>query len=207
MANKKNTSKYWEWAKEIIETVVTVLFLVIIIRNFLGEPRWIPSASMHPTLIEGDRLIIEKVSNYLSTPHRGDILVFYPPGEELSPSLWAKFTRLTGFFNQDTAYIKRLIGLPNETIQIKNDGKVYINGKDLKEPYIANKPQLMCSESMHCGPMKIPANSYFMMGDNRDNSQDSRFWGFLPKQRIIGKAFFRFWPLNRIGLIQHPKYN
>jgi len=204
---KLANSKTWGFIKETVETVVIVLILVILIRNFLGEPRWIPSASMRPTLIEGDRLIIEKVSGFVSKPKRGDVLVFYPPFEELSKSPWARFTRLVGYFNSDTAYIKRVIGLPGDHIAIKDGGRVYINGKLIAEKYLQEKPNMECRAGMFCGPMTVPAHDYFMMGDNRNNSQDSRFWGFLPEKRIIGKAYFRFWPINRIGLLDHPKYN
>lgn len=196
-------------AKETIETVVWVLAMVIIIRFFLGEPRWIPSASMRPTLMEGDRLIIEKVSERFDKPHRGDILVFYPPFEQLDNSYWAKFTRLVGFFNKDTAYIKRVIGVPGDKIQIVDGKGVYINGKLLNEPYLykSDYPEVHCSEFMNCGPMTVPPHFYFMMGDNRNDSQDSRYWGYLPEKRVIGKAWLRFWPLNRIGMVEHPKYN
>ena len=112
--------KAWNFTREILETVVVVLILVILIRNFLGEPRWIPTASMKPTLIEGDRLIIEKVSTRFSKPQRGDIIVFYPPFEKLEQSTWAKFTRLIGYFNSDTAYIKRIVGVQGDTIDIKD---------------------------------------------------------------------------------------
>jgi len=205
--NQSGAKKVFSVIKEIVETVVIVLVLVILIRNVLGEPRWIPTASMRPTLIEGDRLIVEKVSRYFSSPHRGDVVVFYPPFEKLGQSPWDKFTRLVGYFNSDTAYIKRIIGMPGDKIEIKNGSTVYINNKPLKEPYKNEATKIECTEGMFCGPVKVPANSYFMMGDNRGNSQDSRFWGFLPKERIIGRACFRFWPLNRIDLIDQPKYN
>lgn len=200
------SNKTWAVVKEIIETVVLVLFLVIVIRNFLGEPRWIPTASMRPTLIEGDRLIVEKVSRNFSKPVRGDIVVFYPPFETLNQSLWSKFTRLIGYFNSDVAYIKRIVGVPGDTIEIKDGIGVYINGKLLKEPYKIESGKVGCTDGMFCGPMVVPKGSYFMMGDNRGNSQDSRFWGFLPENRIVGKAFFRFWPINRVGLMDHPEY-
>ena len=212
LQNKDGSLKYKKAMailREAVETVFVVLVLVILIRNFLGEPRWIPSASMRPTLIEGDRLIIEKVSGFLSMPKRGDILVFYPPTEELGQSYWSKFTRLIGYFNSDTAFIKRVIGVPGDKIFIKDGVGVFVNGKLLKEPYIQqlNKFRIVQqNKPIYSGPMIVPKNEYFMMGDNRGDSLDSRFWGFLPKDRIIGKAYFRFWPINRIGLIDHPKY-
>lgn len=202
-----NSRKTWNFIRETIETVVVVLILVILIRNFLGEPRWIPTASMRPTLIEGDRLIIEKVSNFVSVPQRGDILVFYPPFEKLDQSAWSKFTRLIGYFNSDTAYIKRVVGVPGDTIEIKDGMGVSVNGKLLNEPYKKEYGPIGCRDGMFCGKMVVPKGYYFMMGDNRNNSQDSRFWGLLPQDRVIGKAYFRFWPIDRVGLIEHPQYN
>lgn len=188
--------------KEIVETAVFVVVMVILIRFFIGEIRWIPSGSMKPTLIEGDRIFVERISRFFETPHRGDIMVFYPPSTVLNHSPSAVFERLTGFFCKDVAYIKRVVGLPGDKIVIKPDdqGKyaVYINGKKLKEEYIMDDyDYIPCSEKMYCGPMSVPPDSYFMMGDNRGNSQDSRFWGFLPRRRFIGKATFLFWPFTR----------
>lgn len=197
--------------RETIETIVTVVILVAVIRNFIGEPRWIPSGSMRPTLIEGDRIFVEKVTSFYREPQRGDIIVFYPPFEELKTDPWTLFTRYTGFFNKDVAYIKRVIGTPNDKIEIKYDEKkgnvVYINGKALNEPYTNGIGTIKCEKNMFCGPLTIPKGYYFMMGDNRDNSQDSRFWGLEPEDRIIGRAVFRFWPIYRIGPIKKAVYN
>ncbi len=207
----KKAFSLFELLKEAIETIVIVVVLVILIRNFLGEPRWIPSGSMKPTLLEGDRIFIEKISNFLSEPKRGEIVVFYPPFEELEQDSWAIFTRLSGFFNKDTAYIKRIVGIPGDNIEIKQNidnetNDVYINGKLLKENYRLDNSFINCKPDMYCGPAVIPKDSYFMMGDNRGNSQDSRFWGFLPKDRIIGRAVFRFWPIPRVGTFKTPQY-
>lgn len=189
--------------KEAIETAVFVVVMVILIRFFIGEIRWIPSGSMRPTLIEGDRIFVERISRFFDTPHRGDVMVFYPPMEPLSKNPVKVFERLTGFFCSDVAYIKRVIGLPGEKIEIKSDKDskyaVYINGKRLKEKYILDEYDYVpCSSKMYCGPMTVPKNSYFMMGDNRGNSQDSRFWGFLPRKRFVGRAIFLFWPFTRM---------
>ena len=192
---------------ETIQTVVFVVVMVIIIRFFIGEIRWIPSASMRPTLIEGDRIFVERFSRFYSTPKRGDIMVFYPPFENINSSPLGIFERLTGFFCKDIAYIKRVVGMPGDKIVIKQDkdGKytVYINGVAQHETYILDDyDYIPCSENMYCGPFTVPKGQYFMMGDNRGNSQDSRFWGFLPQDRFIGRAVFLFWPINRIKIFR-----
>ncbi|MDD3436017.1 MAG: signal peptidase I [Candidatus Gastranaerophilales bacterium] len=189
--------------KEAIETAAFVIIMVILIRFFIGEIRWIPSGSMRPTLIEGDRIFVERVSRFFTTPKRGDIMVFYPPMEPLDERPLAIFERLTGFFCKDIAYIKRVIGLPGDKILIKPDKsgeyKVFVNNKQLQEKYILdNYDYIPCTERMYCGPFTVPKDNYFMLGDNRGNSQDSRFWGFLPRERFVGKAVVLFWPFTRM---------
>ena len=137
---KNEYKKINPMARETLETIVFVVVMVIIIRFFIGEIRWIPSASMHPTLIEGDRIFVERFSRFYKTPERGDIMVFYPPFEKLPNTPWRIFSRLTGFFCKDIAYIKRVIGMPGDKFEIKTDntGKstVYINDKPVEEDYI-----------------------------------------------------------------------
>ncbi len=196
-----NRDKIKAILRETLETIVFVVVMVIVIRFFVGEIRWIPSASMHPTLVEGDRVFVERFSRFYSSPNRGDIMVFYPPGESLPTDFMSVFKRLTGFNCKDIAYIKRVVGLPGDKFEVvqKPDGvyQVVINGKPLTEPYVQNSMDYIpCNPRMYCGPFIIPQGKYFLMGDNRGNSQDSRFWGFLPKERFIGKATFLFWPVN-----------
>lgn len=196
---------------EAVETVVFVVVMVILIRFFAGEIRWIPSASMHPTLIEGDRIFVERYSRFYENPKRGDIIVFYPPFEDIKVDPISIFSRLTGFFCKDIAYIKRVIGVPGDKLEVKpdtaGDYKVFINDKPLDEPYILDdEDYIPCNEEMFCGPMRIPADNYFVMGDNRGNSQDSRFWGLMPRERFIGRAVFLFWPLNRLDYFPRLKY-
>ena len=202
--NKEN--KFKAFLKETVDTVVFVVVMVILIRFFIFEIRWIPSGSMKPTLIEKDRIFVERVSRFFTEPKRGDIMVFYPPFEELDNSIVAVFQRLTGFFCKDIAYIKRVVGLPGDKIEITHDksGKysVIVNGKPLEEEYImSDYDYVRCSKNMYCGPFEVPEGQYFMMGDNRGNSQDSRFWGFLPKDRFIGRAIFLFWPVTRVKIL------
>ena len=210
IGNLFEKEKLKAFAKETVETIVFVVVAVILIRFFIGELRWIPSGSMHPTLLEKDRLFVEKLTRWHRAPERGDIIVFYPPGENLKYNPWALFARYTGIFCKDIAYIKRVVALPGETIEIKQNDEeeysVYINGKQLDEPHIKSKTEWTgCSENVNCGPTLIPEGEYFMMGDNRGNSQDSRYWGTLPKKRIIGRSVFIFWPLNRINNLRVDK--
>lgn len=193
--------------KETVDTIVFVVVMVIIIRFFVGEIRWIPSGSMRPTLLEGDRIFVERFSRFYKTPERGDVMVFYPPSTELQNTPWKLFARLTGFFCKDIAYIKRVVGMPGDKFEIKFDktgkGMVYINDKPYEENYITSVYDYsICTEAMHCGPFVIPESEYFMMGDNRGNSQDSRYWGTLKEDRFIGKAVFLFWPFTRVKVLR-----
>jgi signal peptidase I len=169
--------------REVVETVGLSVLLAFGIRTFVAEARYIPSGSMLPTLEINDRLVIDKVSYDFSDPHRGDIVVFHPP-ESL---------------HQKEAFIKRVIGLPGETVEVKQ-GQVLIDGQPIEESYIEAPPDY------HWGPETVPGDSYLLLGDNRNNSFDGHYWGFVSKDRIIGRAAIRFWPLDRIGLLNHPSY-
>jgi len=180
-------------ALEFIETIVVAVLLAILIRATIAEARFIPSGSMIPTLEVGDRLVVEKLSYYFSDPQRGDIVVFYPPNPSVEPlSNTERFFRWLGF-TREAAYIKRVVGLPGEILAVQ-DGHVLINGEPLSELY-TEFPALD-----ETPPTQVPAGHYFMMGDNRNNSKDSRVWGSMPRQNVIGKASVRFWPPQRLGL-------
>ncbi len=203
---EEKKSKFKAFMKETVETVVFVIVAIILIRFFIGEIRWIPSASMKPTLVEGDRIFVERVSRFFTSPKRGDVMVFYPPETKLKYNPIALFSRLTGFFCKDIAYIKRVIGVPGDKIEIIQnfDGStdVYINDEILDEPYIKDKYEYpVCTPAMNCGPLVLKENEYFMMGDNRGHSADSRYWGVLTKDRFIGKAQLLFW-----RVFKEPKY-
>lgn len=209
---------------ELINTIVFVVVMVIIIRFFIGEIRWIPSGSMHPTLIEGDRIVVERFSRFFTKPKRGDIMVFYPPSTILDSTPIGIFERLTGIYCKDIAYIKRVVGMPGDKIEIKEESNgaayVYVNDKKYTEDYIKSvyeypkcpqkiEPQTGFREAgiyiMSCGPFKLGEDEYFMMGDNRGNSQDSRYWGTLKGNRFVGRAVIIFWPLSRIRILHHLK--
>lgn len=193
--------KYAEWRnyaiREITAQVVVVLILLIIIREGVGEFRYIPSESMEPTMVVGDKLFVEKFSKRFQTQfNRGDIVIFYPPREAtddediLSYDPFNVFFRLTGlpFLPQPEAYIKRVVGLPGESIEIKKNQGVFINGQYLEEPY--HEGSLDFLPEYDLPETQIPDDSYFVLGDNRNYSYDSHAWGPLPKNRIIGRAAF-----------------
>lgn len=165
----------------IISTLLTAL-QTFFIRSFVAEARYIPAGSMLPTLAINDRLIIDKWSYRFQAPKRGDIIVFSP-----TEALRAQ--------NFKDAFIKRVIGLPGEEVEIK-EGKVYVNNQPLEENYIEEAPNYTF------GPATVPPDSYFVLGDNRNNSYDSHYWGFVPKENIIGRATKRFWPPERSGVIK-----
>ena len=174
------------WRKIVAENVRLVaiaLTIAIVVRLFIAEPRFIPSPSMVPTLAVGDRLLVEKVSYHLHPPTQGDIVVFEPP-----PQLQEYGYRAS------QAFIKRVIGLPGQQIQVTN-GSVYVDGQPLDEKYILETP------AYEMPRLQVPAGSLFVMGDNRNDSNDSHVWGFLPVQNVIGRAALRFWPLNKFGSV------
>ena len=198
------------FAKECWDTVFFVVIAVIIIRFFLGEIRWIPSLSMYPTLHVKDRIFVERLTRFYDTPKRGDIMIFYPPSTELKYDAWSVFKRLIGFGCNDIAFVKRVVGVPGDKYEIKPDKNgdyhVHINDKVLEEDYVKSAyPE--CEEGMFCGPEVIPEKQYLMLGDNRGNSQDGRYWGLLPQDRFIGRAKMRIWPLNRIEYFSHKTYS
>lgn len=170
--------------KENSITVIVALALALVIRLFIAEPRYIPSESMFPTLSTGDRLVVEKVGYKFHPPDKGDIIVFQPP----------EMLRMIGNFDKSQAFIKRAIAKSGETVAVKN-GLVYVNNQPLIEDYIAAPPEYELI------PVTVPEGQLFVMGDNRNNSNDSHIWGFLPAENVIGRAVFRFWPLGRIGIV------
>ena len=180
---------------ETIETIIIALILAIFIRATVAEARYIPSESMVPTLLVQDRLVVEKISTYTGIPKRGEVLVFYPPFGGYNEETFISNTLKWLGFTKNVAYIKRVIGLPGETIEVKQ-GNVFINGKVIDETsYIKEKP------AYEMPPVKIPEGELFMFGDNRNNSMDSHVWGTLPIKNVIGHAVLRFWPPQRIGTI------
>jgi signal peptidase I len=168
-------------AVEWVVIVVAALLAALLIKTFLLQAFYIPSDSMNPTLVQRDRVLVNKLSYHFHDVHRGDIVVFTRPPGENDPKI--------------KDLIKRVIGLPGDTIEGR-DGQILIDGRVLKESYVAkNSP-------MNDFPArKVPPGHYFVMGDNRGNSKDSRVFGPIAKSLIVGRAFIRVWPISKISLL------
>ena len=170
---------------EWVGIVVGALAVALLVKTFLIQAFFIPSLSMFPTLDEGDRVLVNKLSYKLHDVNRGDMVVFDRPDGQPESDI--------------KDLIKRVIGLPGETVELRNK-KVFVNGQALQEPYVhfldaAHGAAEVTSFDVRerYGPVQVPAAQYFVMGDNRDNSQDSRYWGFLPRHYIKGKALMIYW--------------
>ncbi len=167
----------YEW----IPTIVMALALALVLKSFVVASFYIPSGSMENTLLKGDLLIADKFSYKVlgNNPERGDVMIFRYPR------------------NPKKDYIKRVIGLPGDIVKVHH-GRVYVNDEVLlEEDYIKEQPLSEYPES------KVPENSYFVMGDNRNHSSDSRVWGFVPRDNIEGRALFVFWPITRAKLMDN----
>ena len=180
--------------REMLEIILGAILISSVSRGAIAETRMIPSSSMEPTLQIEDRLVVEKLSFHLRDISRGDVLVFHPVDEELDDHWWHQ-TRRWLSLDLQTPLIKRVVGLPGETISV-HQGRVFIDGQPLQEAYIKQAPLYEMS------PFLIPEDHLFMMGDNRNNSADSHVWGPLPADHVKGRAIWRFWPPARTGWIQ-----
>jgi signal peptidase I len=175
---------------DFIQTIVTALSIFIIVYLFLFQPHQVKGNSMHTALSDsfdnGEYILTNKVNYRFNKPQRGDVIVFKAP------------------HNEDYDYIKRIIGLPGETVKILN-GRVYINGLPFDESeYLPSSTLTSAGKFLKEGEeVAIPADKYFVLGDNRSHSSDSRDWGFVNQDNIVGKAWFVYWPLQKLGLVKH----
>ncbi|MCL4870759.1 MAG: signal peptidase I [Anaerolineae bacterium] len=168
-----------EIVREIVETLLLTLLIFWLVNAVIGRNR-IEGPSMQPNFWTGEYLISSKTSYYLDDPQRGDVIVFRHPN------------------NSGTNLIKRVIGLPGDTVLVR-DQKVYVNGTLLDEPYINSPPA-------YSGEWHVPTDSFFVLGDNRNNSSDSHNWNFVPRDNIIGKAMAVLWPPDKWGYVTHFRY-
>jgi signal peptidase I len=180
-------SNFWAEARLLARDLLFALMVAGLTVVFIIQPVKVEGTSMLPRLHDGERIFVNKLIYYgLPKLQRGDIVVFWYPND---PS---------------KSYIKRVIGLPGDIVE-ERDGHIYINGKELQESYL--DPQ-RTQKHENRAPLHIQPHYYYVMGDNRDNSSDSRYWGLVPEKYIYGKAVVRYWPLGEASVISHdPQYN
>lgn len=190
---------------EIVLTVAAAFGIALLVQSFLVKPYKIPSASMVPTLEVGQHILVNRLSTH---PGIGDIVVFHPPSgadndaapcgdPDQGPGQAQPCDAPTPAESSQT-FVKRVVGLPGDTLAIRH-GYVYRNGVKETGSYIQPCPDT--AACTYSGTITVPKGEYYMMGDNRDISDDSRYWGPVPQRWIIGEAFATYWPLNRIGTL------
>jgi len=173
---------------DLIETTVIALAIFIIIYLFLFQPHQVRGNSMYPNFHDGEYILTDKASYHLREPKRGDVIIFHAPR------------------NEEYDYIKRIIGLPGEIVSTK-EGQILINHKILNEVYLPETYITTPGSFLQIGEdISIPEDQYFVLGDNRSYSSDSREWGLVPKTNIVGKAWLRYWPADRLGSISEVHY-
>lgn len=184
----------WRFFAEITKTILTVVVIAYLIRLFIMQPFVVEGSSMAPRFHTNDYLIVDKISYRLHEPNRGDIIVFRYPND-LSIN-----------------YVKRVIGLPGETVKIE-DGKVFIVNKDnpegfqlAEDKYLADGVKTLLPSGANKSEFNVPLGQYFVLGDNRPASSDSREWGFLPDSDMIGRVIIQAYPLNKAHLVQGADY-
>ena len=185
----------WRQVADLIKTVLTVLVLSLVIRIFIFQPNIVDGSSMYPNLSTGQYLGVDKLSYHFHNPARGDIIIFKYP------------------LDTTQVFVKRVIGLPGETVRISG-GKVTILNSDHPQGQLLNESSYLSADVLTNLPsdqqsedFKVPEGEYFVLGDNRPNSSDSRYWGFVPQANIEGRAFIRMYPFNQLKDLARPSYN
>ncbi|PIR61967.1 MAG: signal peptidase I [Candidatus Pacebacteria bacterium CG_4_10_14_0_8_um_filter_43_12] len=178
---------------DLIETFVIGLSLFLVVYLFFMQPHQVSGMSMEPNLHSHDYVLTDKISYRLGTPQRGDVIVFHAPPAAHCPA------------GTGCDFIKRVMGLPGEMIEVKNNS-IYVNGTALKEPYLPTGTETMANAFTNGRVVQLGQDEYFVAGDNRTNSSDSRSWGPITSKNIVGKAFFRYWPVPDVSVIAKPSY-
>jgi len=164
------------WLREVLETIIPAVIIALVINLFLAQATQVYGQSMEPNLHHSQRLVVEKISYHFHGPRRGDVVVLRSPQRK------------------SELLIKRVIGLPGEQVEI-HDGLVYIDGVPLAEPYLTQ------GTAGHVGPIIVPPLHVYVLGDNRSFSNDSRSFGPVPLENIVGRAWLSYWPLDQIGFV------
>ena len=195
---------------ELLVTVAVAVGLAVLIQALVVTPYRIPSGSMLPTLALGQRILVDRIGSDFTAPHIGDIVVFHPPaayavgcadpaqGETGQGQYESQACDVAAPRRSAQTFVKRVVGLPGDRLRIVG-GHVYRDGVRERDGYIET-----CGDVPACNfsqTITVPSGDYYMMGDNRGESDDSRFWGPVPRAWIIGKVFFTYWPLSRIGFM------
>ncbi len=179
---------------DIFETLVIALSIFLVVYLFLLQPHQVNGKSMVPNFQNGDYLLTDKISYRFGKPERGDVVVFHaPPSANCPPGTGCDF-------------IKRVIAVPGETVEIKNN-KFFVNSKQLDEDYLPESFSTNAGDYIRNRSATMGVDEYFVVGDNRSYSSDSRAWGPIDKSLIIGKAFFRYWPPETMGVIKSAEYD
>ncbi len=178
---------------DLIETLVIGISIFLVIYLFFMQPHQVSGQSMETTLMNKDYVLTDKISYRTGEPQRGDIVVVHAPEAANCPT------------GTGCDFIKRMIGLPGDTVEIKNNG-IYVNGNKLEEPYINEGNQTLPGNFTRDRAITLGPDQYFVVGDNRMHSSDSRAWGPVSRDDIVGRAFFRYWPLKSAQLLEHAKY-
>lgn len=173
----------WLFFLDFLETIVVSLAIFAVVYIFLFQPHQVDGKSMEPNFHNAEYILTDKISYRMHTPKRGDVVVFHSPQDER------------------VDFIKRILGVPGDTIKIQG-GYVYLNGTKLEEKYVNDPGQVLpgrfLRENME---VEVPPGQYFVMGDNRNHSSDSREWGLVTSAEIVGRAFFRYWPVSEFGIV------
>ncbi len=178
---------------DIFETLVIALSIFLIVYLFLMQPHQVNGQSMIPNFESGDYVLTDKISYRLGEPQRGDVVVFHAPSSAHCPQ------------GTGCDFIKRVVGLPGELVEIK-DSQIFVNSESLGEVYIPDEFQTEAGSFTKNKSVSLGDNQYFVVGDNRPHSSDSRVWGPIDKSMIVGKAFFRYWPPETMGVIESIRY-
>ncbi|MDQ3008533.1 MAG: signal peptidase I [bacterium] len=182
-----------EFFLDIVETVVIALSIFLVVYLFFMQPHQVNGQSMVPNFQTGEYVLTDKVSYKIGDPNRGDVVVFHAPESAQCPQ------------GTGCDFIKRVLGLPGETVSVSNN-KIVVNGTPLAEEYIPADFETLPGNFIKNRTVTLGPNEYFVAGDNRPHSSDSRSWGPIDKSAIVGKAFMRYWPFDQAGLLPGVSY-